>query len=130
MRQLIFTALIMFSLSGVTVTAQEIIPGAIKFKPEKIDIHSTHETTCSPRKVVVTNGTDAAIKDPAFRITGSQAFSIQRHFQKCPNPLGIGQKCKIYINFCPQITRTFRARLIFQDNLNQIEMTGRGVARF
>jgi hypothetical protein len=128
MRTTILIILLLLFTGGTSALAQDAPSGTIAFKPKIANFRNVMEDSCRPKKIIATNNTGAPIENPEFRVSDPDAFAIQRGFRKCPNPLGPGQKCSIYVDFCPQFLRTYRAKLYFQGNLNFVEMLGEGVA--
>ena len=98
--------------------------GQIEVSPKKLDFGTTAVGTCRPKKVEVRNATGAAIKNPDFRIVGTEAFFLQEQFA-CPKPLLPGDSCRVYVDFCPTLYVDYRGVLTFSDSDETIPLVGR-----
>lgn len=99
----------------------------VEFKPKSMKYPSVMATTCRPKKVEAINVSGQPIDNPGFEVEGDDVFSIQRGFGNCPNPLPSGEKCRVYVDFCPQAHKTYKAKLVFSSG-DAVSMTGRGSA--
>ena len=98
--------------------------GQIEVSPKKLDFGTTAVGTCRPKKVEVRNDTGVAIKDPGFRIVGTETFFLQEQFA-CPKPLLPGDSCRVYVDFCPPLYVDYRGALAFSDSDETIPLLGR-----
>ena len=106
--------------------AQDTASGPVQFKREALNFGTQLESTCTSRKVQVTNISNTAIPDPTFRTEDPKTFPIQPRFRKCPNPLKPGETCRIYVNFCPLFERNYQTKLYFKDTGVYLPLRGRG----
>ncbi len=124
----VLSALSLILLTYTTyVQAQDTASGPVQFKRNALNFGAQLESTCTSRKVQVTNVSDTAISDPEFKTEDSRTFPIQPRFKKCPNPLKPGETCRIYVNFCPLFERNYRTKLYFKDSGVYLPLSGRGV---
>ena len=119
-----YLILLLITLLFSTAQAQNNSSPAIEFKPERLKFKVLMHQ-CGSKKVKAINNSDADIMDPVFTIEGGNAFRVDRSFQKCPNPLGAGQVCSVYIAFCPHNAGTLQAKLFFSGKDTGIVVTGR-----
>ena len=125
----VISVLIIFTITSTTsALAQNAASDPVQFKRKFLDFGTRIESTCTSRKVQVTNISETAIPDPAFRTEDPKTFPIQQRFRKCPNPLKPGETCRIYVNFCPPFVGNYQTRLYFKDTSVYLPMGGRGRA--
>ena len=102
--------------------------GAVRFDPPEVDFRTVAEGLCRSRKVVVVNQSGASVT-PGFEIEGSSAFKLQNGFRDCPDPLGDGESCRVYLNFCAGFGEIYRGTLTFLPTGDAINLMGRGRIR-
>jgi hypothetical protein len=100
--------------------------GDIQFKPDPLKFPSVAMDQCRAKKIEAINNTSSPIKDPIFRVEGSNDFSVKRRLKKCPNPLEPGQSCSVYVEFCPPLFHTYEGALVFSGSEYRIPLRGRG----
>ncbi len=122
----VLIAPLLLSIVICTSTFAQETNTTVRFKPEKLDFRGVLEMTCKPKKLVVTNTSGSNIENPDFAVEGAREFSVQNGFRKCPNPLLPGDTCRVYVDFCPQLYRTYKATLKFSGSQTGIPMIGRG----
>lgn len=123
----VVSALVLIAITSTTsALAQNTGSGPVQFKRQVLDFGIQLESTCTSRKVQVTNVSEVAIPDPSFRTEDPRTFPIQPRFKKCPNPLNPGQTCRIYVNFCPLFERNYQTKLHFKDSGVYLPLRGRG----
>ena len=102
--------------------------GDVRFEPPEVDFNTVAEGLCRSRKLVVVNQSGGSLT-PGFELGGSPAFTIQKGFRDCPDPLGDGESCRIYLNFCAGFSEIYRGTLTFVPTGDAINLTGRGRIR-
>jgi hypothetical protein len=109
-----------------TVSIRDALADTVKFKPEKLNYNSALMDTCRPKKLQVINTGQTAIENPVFQLQDSGVFHIQKSFKKCPDPVNPGEKCQIYIDFCPPLAKKYETTLTFSGSQQKIQLKGRG----
>ena len=110
------------------ISTLEAFDNSVQFKPDKPSYHSTLMDTCKPMKIQAINISEADIENPEFQLVDTGVFHIQENFKNCPNPLGPGEKCQVYIDFCPPHSGKYEATLTFSGSAQAIHLKGRGSA--
>ena len=113
----------------LVLNSHDAFSDSVQFKPTKLNYSSKLIDTCSPKKIQAINVGQFDIENPEFYLQGSDAFRIQKHFRKCPDPLGPGDKCRVYINFCASLEKTYEAILTFSGSEQVIQLKGSGVSQ-
>ena len=113
----------------ILMYSQQAFSDPVQFTRQELKFPPQAEDTCGSKKVEVVNISNQPISNPGFRIEGSASFSVQRYFRKCPNPLGPGETCRVYVNFCPYLDRFYQALLYFEGTRVFLRMTGEGRIR-
>lgn len=109
--------------SGI-VQGQDESATQVRFKPEKMRFSSVLMGRCRPAKIDAINQTGSPIVDPSFQVVeGNDVFSLQNR-GKCENPLGPGEKCRAYVNFCPGMFGKYKGSLKFSGSDRIIPLSG------
>jgi hypothetical protein len=127
MRILVITAATTMLVASVPSIAQSDASGQVQFDPDQMSFRSVVIDRCKSRKIEATNNANLAIPDAKYRMEGSRAFSIAKRFKRCPDPLGPGQGCRLYIAFCPASAGIHEGSVVFSSGIyeRKIPITGR-----
>jgi hypothetical protein len=109
-----------------TISFRDALSDTVQFKPDKLNYNSALMDTCRPKKLQVINTGQTVIENPVFQLQDSGVFHIQEKFRNCPDPLEPGQKCQIYIDFCPPLAKRYETTLTFSGSQQKIQLKGRG----
>lgn len=104
--------------------AQDTTSDPVQFKPDRLKFRVVMHR-CGSKKVKAINNGTIPINDPVFSVQGTNQFRVDKSFQKCPNPLGPGQTCGVYVAFCPHAAGTDKATLVFSATEVGVPLTGR-----
>ena len=101
-------------LSGLLWSPLNVHPdghSGIRFDPSPVEVPSVRYGQCRSKKLTITNESETSVPSPELSLNTYDAFDFQKN--RCPEELGPGKSCKIWINFCPpHYDTTYTASLL------------------